>query len=129
MTVCAVGITAAIAAAGLKKNTPEISILAAAAGGILILLTILPSLSPLTEEMQELMELTDLDPDNAAILLKTMGICLAGKFTSEFCQDNGYSSLGSKVEFAAKISVLIIAIPLYRTLLEIAADFFRYGTY
>lgn len=120
MMICAVGITTAVAAAGLKKYCPEISVMAAIAGGIIILVSVLSKISPLIGEINELISLSGLDPQYAEILLKTIGVCMIGKFTSEFCNDNGYSSLGSKVEFASKISVILISLPLYQTILSTA---------
>lgn len=118
LTICAAALTAVIAAAGLKKYSPETSMLIAAAGGILILLSILPKIEFAVDEIYQLIGLCGLDTDYAQILIKTIGICLSGKFTSEFCNDSGYSSLGSKIDFASKISVLIISLPLYGNVLE-----------
>lgn len=120
ITVCVAGITAAIAAAGLRKYAPEISILAAVAGGIIIIVTVISKVEPLIGEIYDLINLAGVEPEYVQILLKTIGICLAAKFTSEFCNDNGYSSLGSKIEFAGKITVIITAMPLYKNILSTA---------
>ena len=127
LTLCAAALTAVIAAVGLKKYSPETSILIAAAGGILIILAVLPKAQPAAEEIKQLISLSGLNTDYGQILIKTIGICLIGKFTSEFCIDNGYSSLGSKIDLAAKISVLVISLPLYGNILETVSQLLAAG--
>ena len=127
LTLCAAALTAVIAAVGLKKYSPETSILIAAAGGILIILAVLPKALPAAEEIKQLISLSGLNTDYGQILIKTIGICLIGKFTSEFCIDNGYSSLGSKIDLAAKISVLVISLPLYGNILETVSQLLAAG--
>ncbi len=127
ITLCAAAVTTVIAACGIKKYSPEISLISAIAGGVLILLFVLPKISPVIEEIQRLSGLGGLDSEYISILLKTIGICLMGRFTSDLCCDNGYSSLGAKIEFASKVSVLIAVLPLYRNVLEIILHLLESG--
>ena len=82
LTLCAAALTAVIAAVGLKKYSPETSILIAAAGGILIILAVLPKAQPAAEEIKQLISLSGLNTDYGQILIKAIGIGLIGQFTS-----------------------------------------------
>lgn len=125
ITICSAGIITAFAAVVLKKYSPEISVLTAIAGGIIIIISVLPKLTPFISELNEIGELAGIDLSYITILVKAIGICIAGKFSSEFCRDNGFSSLASKVEFASKITVIIIALPLYSKIVSIAAELLK----
>lgn len=51
-------------------------------------------------------------------VLKILAISFLCSFTSDICKDAGASSIGSKVEFAGKIMILSLSIPILRALLE-----------
>ena len=110
-------LTAAFCALALKKTAPEVSaVLAVAAGGAL-LLRALSGISPLIGFLRTLTEASGLNPSYSAILLKTIGICFVCQFTADACRDAGQSSLASKVELASKLSVLLLALPLFESIL------------
>lgn len=52
------------------------------------------------------------------IVLKILAISFLCSFTSEVCKDAGASNIGLKVEFAGKIMILGLSIPILRALLE-----------
>jgi len=51
-------------------------------------------------------------------ILKIVGIAYIGDFGAQVCRDAGESAIASKVEFAAKVLVLIVALPIVVGLLE-----------
>ncbi len=122
LTVCAVAVTAAIAAVALKKNSPETSLVTALAGGIIIFLSVILQITPFINEISELVSSAGIDTDYGMILIKTIGICAVCQFTSDSCRDMGQSSLASRVELAAKLSIILISLPLFEKILNTAAD-------
>ncbi|GKX66148.1 stage III sporulation protein AD [Inconstantimicrobium mannanitabidum] len=52
------------------------------------------------------------------IVLKILAISFLCSFASEVCKDAGASSIGLKVEFAGKILILGLSIPILKALLE-----------
>lgn len=63
---------------------------------------------------------TNLAHSEASIYLKTLlkilGISVITSLTSEFAKDMGAESVSGKVEFAGKVAILLIAIPIYDNL-------------
>jgi stage III sporulation protein AD len=57
------------------------------------------------------------------MILKTLGIGLLSQVTADVCRDNGAASIASKVEFAAKILILSLCIPILKLLLSYIAGF------
>ena len=47
-----------------------------------------------------------------------ISICYISSFASEICKDAGCSSLASKVEFAGKIFILMLAVPILLAVLN-----------
>ena len=52
------------------------------------------------------------------IILKILAIAYLASFCSEICNDAGAGSLASKVEFSAKIMILVLAIPILMAVLD-----------
>ena len=120
-----IAVSAAFCAVALKKYAPEISAVIAVAAGCVILLSVLSQISPLTEQINSFMSGAGLDGSYSAVLIKTMGICFISQFTADTCRDAGQSSLASKVELAAKITVTILSLPMFRAVLDTALSLIR----
>ncbi len=45
-------------------------------------------------------------------LLRIIGVAYLAEFGSQVCRDAGEGSLASRIEFAAKILILVMAIPI-----------------
>jgi len=51
-------------------------------------------------------------------VFKILGIAYLTSFCSEICKDAGESSIASKVEFAGKILILTLAIPILMAVMQ-----------
>lgn len=120
VSVCGVAIVAAVSAIALKKNAPETSVVIAISAGVIIFISVLSGITPLVNEVYKLINNSGVSIEYGEILLKTVGICLACQFTSDSCRDAGQSSLATRVELAAKVTVVIISIPLFEKILSVA---------
>lgn len=121
VSIAGLALAAALCAVALKKHTPETAVVLAVLSGALVLLTVLSKLSPLIGTLQRLMSATSLPAACGEILLKTIGICFLCQFTADACRDAGQAGLASKVELAAKLAVILLALPLFNNLLDLAA--------
>lgn len=117
LTICAVALTAAFAALAIRKYAPETSAVMGLAGGTAIFLIVLSKVSPLINEIRALLPETNMDVSYGVILLKTVGICALCQFTSDVCRDNGQAAIASRVELAAKLTIVLIALPMFRKIL------------
>lgn len=112
---------AAFAALALKKYAPEISAVLSVAAGAVILISVLHRMSPIISQITQLSDKAGLSSAYGRVLIKTIGICFLCRFTADTCRDSGQSALASKVELAGKISVLLIALPLFADILSIVS--------
>ena len=125
--ILALALTAAFCGVALKKYAPETSVVIAVAAGAVILIEVLLRVSPVVQEIGGLLSRAGLDGSYGTVLLKSLGICLVCQFTSEACRDAGQAALASKVELAAKLSLLLIAFPLLEGILGTAAGLLTGG--
>ena len=71
-------------------------------------------------------ELTEEDINRiAALMLKAVGITIAGQLAAQLCKDAGESALAYAVELAAKAAVLAAAFPLLRQLFDTIGEILR----
>ena len=53
------------------------------------------------------------------IMLKILGISMIAQLLSDLCRDNGENTLANQTELSAKIIILITALPLFTTIMDI----------
>lgn len=57
-----------------------------------------------------------------SLMLKGVGVGLISGVASDLCRDCGEERLASRVEFAAKLEILIIALPLVESLIKLSEN-------
>lgn len=53
------------------------------------------------------------------IMLKILGISMIAQLFSDLCRDNGENTLANQTELSAKIIILVTALPLFTTIMDI----------
>ncbi|MGI6554039.1 MAG: stage III sporulation protein AD [Bacillota bacterium] len=102
----------------LKQQKPEIAVLLSIAAGVTIFLFVLGKVSSIVQVLESLARSADVNNFYLTTILKIVGIAYIGDFGAQVCRDAGESAIASKVEFAAKVLVLIVALPIVVGLLE-----------
>lgn len=121
--VVGLAVVAAALITVIRQRVPEHALLLSVAAGVLILLWILRSGVPLFDEVRGLFENTaGAQGESVQILFKALGICFVVQIACDACRDLGESAIASKVELAGKISVLVLALPLFQRILAIVAQ-------
>ena len=90
--------------------------------GVLTLFLILSKLSPAISEISNLLAAAGMANEYGAVLFKALGVCFLAQFAADSCRDAGESALASKVELAGKVLILLLALPLFRQVAQIATD-------
>ena len=76
-------------------------------------------LDPVLKFLQELERLADLETEMLLTLLKVVGIALLGEMSALICNDSGNSSLGKTLQILGSAVILWIAIPIFRSLINL----------
>ena len=99
---------------------PELSLLLAIACGIVMTVYLLGFVSPVIDEISLIASSGGIDSDMIAVVIKSFGICVAVQTASDLCRDSGQTAIAGKLELGGRLALLIVAMPLFRRLLDLA---------
>ena len=106
----------------LRQYKPEWAPLIRMAVTVIAMGMILSLAGTALEYVTELTEGTGaLDAGTQGILLKALGIAFITEMAASICRDSGESTLAGWVETAGKLEILLLAVPLIRTVLDTVA--------
>ena len=103
----------------LKPQKPEIAVQVSIVTGIVIFLLIASKLSAVIDFLRDLTQRADINIAYFTTLLKIVGIAYISEFGAEVCRDAGESTIASKIELAGKVIIVVLAIPIITSLLEL----------
>lgn len=115
------GLICAVLAVVLGQYRPEYRMLVSLGGGVLILVLVLENIQPAVEQVRAVFSLTGMDSRYAGLLMKAVGACFFTQLAGDVCRDAGESAAAAKVEFAGRCAVLVISLPLFAEVLQLAA--------
>lgn len=115
-----IAIVSAVICLLLKQYRPEYAMVVSIACGILLFLMILKSLSPAFQSMTDLMGKVAINSEYTKAIIKTLGVCYVTQLASDACRDAGQTAIASKVELAGKVFIVLISLPLFQNLVEVA---------
>ena len=116
--IAALAVAAALCALVVKRDAGGVALAISLAAGALILGQILGAVSAVRAMMDELGERAGLSPAVLDPVIKTVGIAILTRISSEVCRDAGESGIAAAVETAGAVLALWIALPLLRAVLD-----------
>lgn len=102
----------------IKQVKPEIAFLLSIVSGLVILILIMRQVEAVIELINQLARQARVDMIYFNTIIKIIGIAYIGEFGAEITRDSGETALASKIELAAKIIIMVIAIPIMLSLIE-----------
>ncbi|WOC33309.1 MULTISPECIES: SpoIIIAC/SpoIIIAD family protein [Caproicibacterium] len=119
--IAGAALIAAVFAALLRKSNGEYAMVLRIAAGVLIILEVLQAVVPALQQISALLQTAGVSGEYTGILLRTLGITFLTQFAADACRDAGESALASKVELAGRVSILVLALPLFAKVASIAS--------
>lgn len=101
-----------------KDKRSDLSVLVILAAGIMIFIFCLSQIGQIIDFVKLISDKAGIDTVYLGIILKILAIAYLASFASEICKDAGALSLASKVDFAGKIFILVLAIPILGAVLD-----------
>jgi stage III sporulation protein AD len=102
----------------IKKNSPELSLLLSIAASMLAVYLSSEILLEILDFLRETAAAANVPNAALAVILKTVGISIVTRLVSDVCRDAGQSAVSSSVEFMGAVTAVYIALPLFRTVLD-----------
>jgi len=116
--VMAIAVVGSVIGLVLKKNSPEMSMLLTISVAIFALYLAFEVIGSVVGFIRSLSETAGISPAVLGIVLKTIGIAIVTKLTSDICRDAGQSGVAAGVDFAGTITAIYISLPLLESVMS-----------
>ncbi|HZK25851.1 MAG TPA: stage III sporulation protein AD [Oscillospiraceae bacterium] len=107
----------------VRETKPVYAMLIAVAAGVIIFLRVAVYLSTVLQMLLDMTLRANISLVYLNTLLKILGIAYLAEFGAQICRDAGESIIAGKVEFAGKMLILVMAMPLLVAVLETIIKF------
>lgn len=118
LKIIAVAVVTVFAHMIVKQTKPEIAIIITIVGSILIISMTISSLSSVIQSFAKIFNMTGVDGKLLTPLLKIIAIGYIAEFGANICADAGAGGVGDKIIFSAKIIILLIALPIITSVID-----------
>ena len=115
--VMAAAIAGSVIGLVLKKNSPEMSLLLTISLAVFTLYLAFEVITGIVDFIKSLSDTAGISPAVLGVVLKTVGISVVRKLSSDICRDAGQASLASSVEFSGAVTAIYVALPLFKTVI------------
>lgn len=102
----------------LRQEKPVMAILLTMVFGIAIFTAMMDKLTSIIDVMKELTRQAGINNFFLVTILKIMGVAYLGEFAAVICQDAGEQAVAKKVEFATKIIIVVLVLPILVAILQ-----------
>lgn len=117
------GITGVLVAVLLQKEKKEYSFFVSLAIAICIFVFALTKVETVLAFVEKMEGMVNVDSRYILLVMKMIGISYAAEFAAGICKDAGYSAVAGQIETFAKISILVISVPVLTVFLETLEHF------
>ncbi|WHH59644.1 stage III sporulation protein AD [Petroclostridium sp. X23] len=122
LQIVGLGMVAAVISIILKSQRPEISLQIGIITGVIIFALVVVNLSTVLKLLEGIANKVDLDLIYVTTIIKVIGIAYIAQFGAEVCRDAGEGAIASKIEFAGKILIIVMAAPIILALLNLLVE-------
>jgi len=121
--IVALALIATFLALLLREQKPIYAMFVGTVACVIILLRLMGYLAAVIQFLTEITLQANISMVYLNTLLKIMGIAYLAEFGSQVCRDAGEGVIAGKVEFAGKLLILVMALPLLAAVLETILNF------
>lgn len=118
LKIIAIALVTVFANMLVKQTKPEIAMLISIAGSVLIIVMVVNTLSGVISSFYKIFQVTGVDTSLLTPLFKIVAIGYIAEFAANICQDAGAGSVADKVLFSAKLIILVVALPIVTTVVD-----------
>lgn len=112
------GVMATIFILFIRQNRPEIAQLLSIAVGIALIFYLLGYLKLIVDMITELALEAEVNAVFLRTLLRVIGVAYLAEFGAQICRDAGEGNVALKIEFAGKLIILVMTVPVLMSVLE-----------
>lgn len=117
--VVGIGFLTLIISIVLKEYKKEYSIYASIIGGVILLTMSFGTINEIVGFLTRISEKTSYNNSSfISLLLKITGIAVLVEYGTSICKDSGETAIASKIDFAGKIIIISMSIPVISLALD-----------
>ncbi|MBM7555224.1 stage III sporulation protein AD [Halanaerobacter jeridensis] len=116
--IVGLGIVGMIMSVVLKEYKSELAVQLSLVVGLIIFTLMLAKISVIINVLKKLAVSAQLDMVYFQTILKIIGIAYIAEFGAQICRDAGEGIIATKIEFAAKLLIMVLGIPIMLAILE-----------
>ncbi|MFD0958705.1 stage III sporulation protein AD [Paenibacillus chungangensis] len=102
----------------VREQKPAFAFLLAAFTGLFIFLFVIGKIEAVITVLEDLAARSGIPSVYLKTVLKIIGIAYIAEFGAQIVRDAGQESIASKIEFAGKVFILVMAIPIISVIVE-----------
>jgi stage III sporulation protein AD len=118
--LAAAAVAAAVAALVVRQVKPEYAVFVQLGGVVAVLLLLITVLEELMSLLDGLLRFGQGTGASFTLLAKGLGICVTTQLAADICRDSGSQALANAVELGGRLLVLALAMPLLKSIAELA---------
>ncbi|MFA5524039.1 MAG: stage III sporulation protein AD [Tissierellales bacterium] len=119
LQIVGIGIVATILSVILRQQKPEFAIQVSIVTGLIIFIFVISKLNYVIEVLNNLAKRIDMDLIYFTTILKVIGVAYIAEFGSQIARDAGEGAIASKIELGGKILIMVLAVPVLTSLLDL----------
>lgn len=119
--IIGLGIVVTILILVIRQQRPEIALLLSLVLSVMIFMLVVGKLSLIVDLFRKLADQANINQLYLNTVLKIIGIAYISEFGAQVCRDAGEGAVAGKIEFAGKIMILVLAIPIIAVVLDTIA--------
>ncbi|AGB40510.1 stage III sporulation protein AD [Halobacteroides halobius DSM 5150] len=116
--IVGLGVIGTIFAVVLKQSRPELALQLSLVVGLMVFIFMLSKIMIVINALESLADKANVDKIYLSTILKAVGIAYVAEFGAQICRDAGEGIIASKIEFAGKVLIMILGIPIMMAILE-----------
>lgn len=109
----------------IKKYSPEFFIILIIIYSSIFLLFLISYFQDILNKFDFLFKFANIQENLKFIILKILGICIISEFSSNICKDSGNLSLSNNIILFGKISIILIAMPIFKEFFDIILNILK----
>ncbi|MGV8145060.1 MAG: stage III sporulation protein AD [Alkaliphilus sp.] len=117
--IVAIGLVATILSLLVKEHRPEFGVYIALVTGIIIFIFVAAKLQAVLDILSQMINKINVDNIYYSTLFRIIGIAYITEFGAQACRDADEKVIASKIEFAGKIFIMVMAVPILISLMDL----------
>jgi len=117
-------VAAAVIAAGsaiiVRQIRPDLAVFVQVGGICAIAMLLLTTVRDVLGVLEGMLNFSDASGGSFLLMAKALGVCICTQLAADLCRDTGSGALANLVELGGRVLVLALALPLLKSMAELA---------